>query len=196
MNMVDLISLKELKKCKSYNDKPYYNEDLDQTFGVGCQNPDHGDNCDGFNTKCCCYVKRERIPFNFEKFSKYFCCIGWIDGDKVSHCINAPCISLKEDFECKVSIKDRHQLCRRKMEAWEFLDFKNNKDIVMVGRYTDNEVSKNDIICRVCKKVLDFGDMVNINDQFYSCKNCVENNWELILDILFEEEMLEVNKND
>lgn len=44
-------------KCMFYNDKPYASDD-GITYGIGCQNPDHSDICDGYDDQCCCFAMR------------------------------------------------------------------------------------------------------------------------------------------
>lgn len=79
------------------------------------------------------------------------------------------------------------------MEAWELLELKGDECLVkeITSSYLrDNGFTKiPDVNCRVCpKKNLGISDMINVNDDFYVCKSCLDNKWQEILDILFKSE--------
>lgn len=118
-----------------------------------------------------------------EDKTRYYKCIGWTDGKAVSHCLNAPCIHTILGFKCHAVLTNR-EFCRRKMEQWELLEFKIDKYLVK-----EITIQIPGVNCKVClKQNLEINDMINVNDDFYVCRSCLDNKWAEILKILFNSE--------
>lgn len=117
--------------------------------------------------------------------TKYYSCVGWHDGKRVSRCVNAPCISTEGlGFKCKAGLDacgmGPRKYCRRVLEPWDLLELKYCAAVVPRGEF------KIGVDCKVCgKQNLALGDMVSVNDAFFICRECLDERWNAVLEILF-----------